>query len=178
MKNFFLFLILITLISSCCSNKDTIAYHFTNDEKMIIPYENQDIIKWKNNDGIVFSGTVLHKTTEVREISDYDCKSFEGENTEIKFDMDSNSYYVSLMKWDDSRLDLSVSKNIGQDNPITFDAPFFQKNNFGTVEFNGEVFENSIKMNGNLPNNALIYSKTNGIEFILFEDGTWYKRVE
>ena len=177
MKNV-LFLLLLITASSCCNNPDTITYNFTNDEKALVPYQKQDVVKWQNNEGSVFNVNILEKTSQIRERSSYDCKSFEGETIEVKFNIDNSPYYLTLDKWDDSRIDLSISSNIGKGNQITFYSSINKTSSFGTVEFNGEIFENSIEINGNVPNNTLIYSKTNGIEFILFEDGTWYKRVE
>ncbi|SRR5690606_17300152 len=178
MKNILILILLITISASCCNNKDTIIYNLTNEEKALVPYKKLDVITWQNNNGNVFDGTVLETTTSLREIAEYDCKEFIGESVEIRFNIDNSPYSMTLDKWDGSRIDLSISSNAGRENQITFYSSITDINNFGTVNFNGEVFENSIKINGNLPNNTLIYSKTNGIEFILFEDGTWYKRVE
>ncbi len=44
MKKLFLLLILATIITSCCNNKDTIIYNLTNEEKTLVPYEKQDVI--------------------------------------------------------------------------------------------------------------------------------------
>ncbi|MBA5792388.1 MULTISPECIES: hypothetical protein [unclassified Flavobacterium] len=179
MKKLFSLIILVTIITSCCNNKDTIIYNFTTDEKAFVPYEKQTVIKWEDNTGAVFNGIVSEKTSRMSEISDQDCKEIIGESSEIRFTIDDSIYTVSLNKWDNSRIDLIVSpNNTIQNNDISFYKSFLNINDFGTVNFNGEVFENSIKINGNVPNNTLIYSKTNGIEFILFADGTWYKRVE
>lgn len=49
------------------------------------------------------------------------------------------------------------------------------------ITLNGFSFNNVLvleKVSEGGTINKVIYSKTNGIEFILFEDGTWYKRVE
>lgn len=173
-----LLLLLFIIVSSCCSNKDNITYNFTNEEKTLVPYQEQNVLKWQNSEGSTFNGIVLSKNSKIREISDSDCKQIEGESIEVRFNISDSSFYLTLDKWDGSSVDLSISSNAGRENQITFYNSITDINNFGTVNLNGEVFENSIKIDGNLPNNTLIYSKTNGIEFILFEDGTWYKRVE
>lgn len=181
MKKIFTLVLLATIINSCCNNKDTIIYNLTNEEKALLPYEKQDVIVLKSNNGTISNGTVLEKTTSLKEtnvLTEYACKEVMGESIAVRFNIDNSPYYMTLDKLNDSRIDLSISSNAGKENQITFYCSIGNLNSFGTVSLNGEVFENSIKVYGDVPNNTLIYSKTNGIEFILFADGTWYKRVE
>ena len=181
MKNFFLFLILITLISSCCTNKDTITYNFTTEEKAFLPYQAQTVIKWQNNNGDTFSGTTSDKTVSVKEISDYDCKSFESEEINIFVTINNEHYSISFEKRGPNNINLNISQSVNGIPKRGFgvDVSHF---GFTTIEFNNETFNDAIKLtaygDGDVYLGTLIYSKTNGIEFILFEDGTWYKRVE
>ena len=92
MKNILIPILLILICSSCCNNKDVITYNLTNEEKALVPYEINNIIKWQDNTGSIFESTVLTKTSQLREISDYDCKLFEGEIIEIRFTIDNSPF--------------------------------------------------------------------------------------
>jgi len=181
MRKYCLLLILSTLVSSCCTNKDTITYNFTTEEKAFLPYQAQSIIKWQNNSGDVFNGSTSDKKVLVKEISDYDCKSFEGEEINIYVTINNENYSISLEKRGSNDIDLNISQSV---NGIPTRGFGVDVSHFGftTIEFNNKTFNDAIELtaygDGDVYLGTLIYSKTNGIEFILFEDGTWYKRVE
>lgn len=179
MKNTLLLLLLIAA-GSCCSNIETITYKLSEEEKALVPYQKQQTVKWQNNNGAIINGTVLDRSVSITDISDHDCKRFEGENISTTISINQERYTVSLEKKDTDRAGLYVLQKIG-DRTISIFGTDLSHFGFGTVYFNDEKFNEAVKLeitdgDGKI-SDILIYTKKNGIEFILFQDGTWYKRV-
>ena len=175
-------LLFIVLLTSCCKQTVTV-YELTQEEKEVIPYLKNSIFKWQTNTGLILEGEV----TEISETKDFDqsdCEEYYFEKKYANLKTDQYNYGVSITKKGTGEVDLLITI-YHLDNSFT-DLPQFIKSSnnlvFSTINFNNETFTNAIIIdaydtNGNVKS-TLIYSKTNGIEFILFEDGTWYKRVE
>lgn len=180
MKNLFFLLSLIT-ISSCCSNRDIIRSTFTNEEKLFIPYREHDVVKWNKHNGETIIGTVTNYNISIDRDSDEYCTTYEREYLDVNLLMDNEHYSISLSKMSENNLNLNISQSINEVPKRGFGVSISHYG-FTTIEFNNETFNDAVKLEaygeGDIYLGTLIYSKTNGIEFILFEDGTWYKRAE
>jgi|SRR5690606_19480396 len=180
MKKIFPFLLLILITFSCKCEETLTVYTLTDQEKTIVPYVLNDAIKWKDNNNIIYNGSV------VKNVVDYSDGGGRGEDCNII----QHNRLINILEINSERYEIVLKKNtsisfyisrynneVGQ----TF-YPTVQLNNFSTIEFNGDTYENALLLKESVldgePFGYLVYSKTNGIEFILFADGTWYKRVE
>jgi len=179
MKKIFPFLLLILITFGCKCEETLTVYTLTEQEKTVVPYRLNDVVKW-TDDNIAYNGNVIKITDDYAERDrDCDITKFNQRISYISFD--DFQYSILLNKNNLSSIDLvvqeivnsKVTKSFGKS--VTLDS-------FTTIEFNGETYNNSVLLKENVldgePFGHLVYSKTNGIEFILFEDGTWYKRVE
>jgi len=181
-KIFSILFLTITIISCKCEETETI-YTLTNQEKSIIPYLLQDTVRWSDNNNNIFNGIVTNSK------EDYFFDSGIGEECiSLKLNylmkdilINSTKYRVFLNKRDEHSLHLSIQEYDNDKITKSFIASI-TLNSFTTIEFNGETYENAVLLKESVLDGEsfghLVYSKTHGIEFILFEDGTWYKRVE
>ena|SRR5690554_4057438 len=183
MRKIFSILFLTIIIIGCrCENTETI-YTLTDQEKSIIPYLLQDTVRWNDNNNNTYNGIVTNSK------EDYFFDSGIGEECiSLKFNyllkdilINNIKYSVVLNKRDEYTLHLSIQE-YDNDKIIKSFITSITLDSFTIIEFNGETYENAVLLKESvldgMPFGHLIYSKTHGIEFILFEDGTWYKRVE
>lgn len=174
MKN--LLLLLLFTVSSCCNETETI-YTLAKHEKDLIPYKLQDVVKWTDNNSTIHTGIITQMKDEYI-IFDELCNTTKINELSCFIKINNEEYHIMLSKKDhNEKTNLSISQitenqihNLSFINNITTDS-------FKNITFNGEVFDNAIKLES-YNKSTLIYSKTSGIEFILFNDGSWYKRVE
>ena len=180
MKKLFLILVLIGITISCGCNEEVVTFTLTEQEKSIVPYKLNNTVQWTDNNSTIFNGTV-------NEIKDNYSEGGRGcevvrLNRLLNFiQFNDFKYEVGLDKMGNTDVNLVIQEYI--DNKIT--KAFMRGiklEHFTTIQFNGETYENAVLVKqsvlDDMPFGHLVYSKTNGIEFILFEDGTWYKRVE
>lgn len=178
MKKILFFMLLIAVAVSCKCEETLTVYTLTEEEKTI-PYQLHQSINWVDNNNITHNGSVSNIT------EDYDVGgSGPEECDEVKYNrlnsylqFNNFKYLISISK--SNIISLVIQEYV--DNTITKHFTGNPKD-FTTIEFNGETYENAILLKQSVldgePFGHMVYSKTNGIEFILFEDGTWYKRVE
>jgi cytochrome c biogenesis protein ResB len=180
MRKIFLTMILLGITISCTCNEEVVTLALTEQEKTIVPYVLNDAVKWINNNNTTFNGTV----NEIKEKFDeggrgcdvvlynylFHYLQFEDFKYEVKlYKMSANSVHLVIQEYYENEITKAFKRGI-------------KLEDFTTIQFNGETYENAVlikeSVSGNKPFGHLVYSKTNGIEFILFDDGTWYKRVE
>lgn len=184
MKNAFFLLLISLFLHSCKCEREEVGRdllitenkEYLNTNKRIVEYYNQDnVIVKANFDG---AKSVISEDREGPEV----CSYITTEKGEENFVFGS---YVGKIIYRNMALMVTLYNN--DDNSVLFIQDFISgiyNSKLETVQINGFTFENVLVLDKNeheTPNglvNKIIYSKTNGIEFILFEDGTWYKRVE
>jgi len=180
MKKIFIFLLLAIITVSCKCEETVTVYTLTDQEKTIVPYLLNDAVKWKDNNNIIHNGSVVKNTVDYSEGGSRgeDCNILKYNRLINIIEINEERYEIVLLK--NTSISFYISR-FKEEKAQTF-YPTMSLNNFSTIEFNGETYENAILLKQSVldgePFGHLVYSKTNGIEFILFEDGTWYKRVE
>ena len=172
---------LLTVVAVSCKCEETLTVYTLTEEEKTIPYQFVQSINWVDNNNITHNGSVI-KITE-----DFDEGGSRGEDcSRVQYNrlisyIQFNNYKYEILLEKRSQTDVALVIQEYVDNTITKSFTGNPKD-FTTIEFNGETYENAILLKQSVldgePFGHLVYSKTNGIEFILFEDGTWYKRVE
>lgn len=182
MKKLFSIIFLIVFIISCSCNEEMVTFDLTEQEKTIVPYELNDAIKWIDHNSVINNGIVSEVVNRYN--YDYeDCKTINYNIGVYSIQFDNFKYSIALDKRSTNETDFIIQEHVDNDIRNSFvKQQYITLDDFTTIEFNGETYENAVllkqKGTDSMPFGNLVYSKTNGIEFILFEDGTWYKRVE
>lgn len=180
MNKLILLLMFIT-IGGCCNTQNIVDNTFTNEEKLYIPYDENEIIKWNNNSGDIISGSVINYNSKIDRYSDEYCSTYVTEEIEVNLSIQNEFYSILFEKRGQTYINLTIYQSVNEIPKRVF-RTFVSDFGFSTIEFNNETYNDSIKIDAYSEENVylgtLIYSKTHGIEFILFEDGTWYKRAE
>ena len=179
MKKIFIFLLLAVVAVGCKCEETLTVFNLTEEEKALIPYQLHQSVNWVDNNNITHNGSVITIT------EDYDV----GDNGPEECGVVKYNRLNSYLQFNNFKYLISISK----DYSISFgihelvndkSTKYFTGNpkDFKTIEFNGETYDNAILLKESVlddePYGHIVYSKTNGIEFILFEDGSWYKRIE
>lgn len=180
MKKIFV-LMLLTIIIVGCKCEETLTVYTLTEEEKAIPYQLHQSINWVDNNNITHSGSVI-KITEDYNIDGggpEECYEVQYNRLISHIQFNNFKYEILLEKRSQTDVDLVIQEYIDNTTTKSFTG---NPKNFTTIELNGETYENAIllKQRGvnNMPFGHLVYSRTNGIEFILFEDGTWYKRIQ
>lgn len=140
-------------------------------------------IAFINNENETFSGSVTEKTLKSETSQRGNCSEIIYEKITAKIQLkNSEFFFITLTKNDLSTLFvISYTNDDTQKDYLTiykdFSEIIFTNISFNNLNFENAVLLNTRNENGEIVSN-IVYSKTNGIEFILFADGTWYKRVE
>ncbi|UUV22489.1 hypothetical protein [Paenimyroides aestuarii] len=179
-----LFLLLLTVIAVGCKCEETLTvYSLTEDEKALVPYQLNQTVKWIDHNNNIHNG-LLSKITENFDEGGgrgEDCSRVQYNRLISYIQFNNFKYEILFEKRNPTEINLVIQEYI--DNTITRSfIRGIKLDSFTTIEFNGEAYENAALLKQSVLDGEafghLVYSKTNGIEFILFEDGTWYKRVE
>lgn len=180
MKNLFSIIFLIVFIISCGCNEEVITFDLTDQEKTIVPYKLNDVVKWIDINNTVYNGVLTEIKDRYYEEHE-DCTFLRLNSILYYIEFNNFKYSISLDKSTITTTYLTIQEYVDNDVKKSF-IRGIKLEDFTTVEFNGEIYENAVLIKqsvlGGETFRHLVYSKTNGIEFILFEDGTWYKRVE
>lgn len=180
MKKLFSIVFLIVFTISCGCNETLTIFTLTDQEKAIVSYKLNDAVQWIDNNNTTHNGIVNDVIDRYSE-DKTDCNRVKTNDLLHYLQFENFKYEITLVKMGQNYTRLVIQEYI--DNRIT---KSFQRSikldNFTTIEFNGTTYQNAVLLKQSVldgePFGHLVYSKTNGIEFILFEDGTWYKRVE
>ena len=176
MKKLFSIVFLMVFIINCGCNETLTVFTLTQQEKDLVPYKLNDVVKWTDNNSTVYNGIVNEIKDKYSE-SEKDCNTVKFNDLIHYIQFDDFKYSITISKSNIIRLGIHEYTNDQSTKYFTGNP-----NDFATVEFNGQTYENAILLKqsvlDDMPFGHLVYSKTNGIEFILFEDGTWYKRIE
>lgn len=180
MKNLFL-LTLVILFASCSSDEcDEVAdYTLTDFERSFIPFEESTVLIYKNGAEELFGGTATGKEVEI--INLYSSENCEREQLERQ----QNNIFIPLYNLD---LNVNVQK-YNEDKPsfyIVIDELFYNLSCDNFSEFqdvltdyssdgfdfkNVFVFEHCDEEEITIQ--TIVYSTTNGVEFIKFVNGSF-----
>ena len=174
---FFLF-----CITGCtCNNEELSKIMIDNNDKEYLK-DNSENISFvnQNENNIIAKFEAVNYYTEQEEVGRDACEYNTYEYGKRIFKMGNYSGNISINY--NSSLSIQINDDINHNTLVLKNQ---QEKRFDTLlndlDLSGFTFNNVLLLektteDGNI--NKIIYSKTNGIEFILFEDGTWYKRVE
>ena len=181
MKKLLLLLLIPFVFHSCKCEREEVGKNllitenkeYVNTNKRIVEYYNQDnVIVKANFDG---AKTIISEDKEGPEV----CSYITNEKATENFVFGSYSGTVFLYN---TVLYIELYNGVERNVFNLLDIPDAKYDNaLQNITLNGFTFNNVlvfVKVSEGGSINKIIYSKTNGIEFILFEDGTWYKRVE
>ena len=176
MKKLFSIVFLIAFTVSCSCNETLTVFTLNEQEKTIVPYKLNDTVQWVDNKNATYKGIVNDVIDRYSE-DKTDCDRVKFNDLLHYIEFDNFKYLITISKSNIIRLGIHEYANDKSTKYFTGNP-----NDFATVEFNGETYENAILLKqsvlDDMPFGHLVFSKKNGIEFILFKDGTWYKRVE
>jgi len=181
MKNiFFLILISFVLYSCKCEKTEVERYllknenkEYTNVNMRAIKYIDQDNnLIYSNFDG---AKSILNEDRVGPEVCSYRTNEIVTENFVI-------GTYLGQIIFLNQALGIFLYNDTER---YDFNIQDFQANQYDNalqdITLQGFTFDNVLVLENVVEGNSsskIIYSKTNGIEFILFEDGSWYKRLE
>lgn len=182
-KQFILFLFVSYFFIGCCNNPEIMTYRFNETEKEYVPYKLNETVMFITSETETLKGSIseINARTETSDRGNCTEIIYEKITSQIRLN-NLETFYITLTKSDLSTpFVISYTKD-GFQMDYTTKYKDFSEIKFSNISFNNLSFENAILFNTHNENGEIIsnivYSKTNGIEFILFEDGTWYKRVE
>jgi hypothetical protein len=181
MKNiFFLILISFVLYSCKCEKTEVERYllknenkEYTNVNMRAIKYIDQDNnLIYSNFDG---AKSILNEDRVGPEVCSYRTNEIVTENFII-------GPYIGQALFLNEILGVSLYNDTERYN---LNIQSFQANQYDNalqdITLQGYTFNNVLVLENSNEDDiysTIIYSKTNGIEFILFEDGSWYKRLD
>lgn len=182
MKKLFSIVFIIVFTVSCGCDETLTVLNLTEQEKNIVPYKLNTAVKWVDNNNNVHNGIVNDIVDSYSE-DKTDCDKVKLNLLVHQMQFENFEYIIALYKRSTNETEFIIQEHVDNDIRNSFvKQQYITLDNFTTIEFNGETYENAVllkqKGSDNTPFGHLVFSKTNGIEFILFEDGTWYKRVE
>ena len=181
MKKLLFLLLTSFIIYSCKCEREEVGRdllitenkEYLNTNKRIVEYYNQDnVIVKASFDG---AKSVISEDREGPEVCSY-ITTEKGEDNFVFGPYSGQTLFKNTVLY--IELYNGVERNVFNLLNIP-DAKY--DNALQNITLNGFSFNNVLvleKVSEGGSINKIIYSKTNGIEFILFEDGTWYKRVE
>lgn len=174
-------LLILFVFDSCKCEREEVGRNllitenkeYLNTNKRTIEYYNQDNVIIKAN----FDGakSVISEDREGPEV----CSYITNEKATESFVFGSYNGKIIYINTD---IVLELYNGIERNVFNLLDIPDAKYDNaLQNITLNGFSFNNVLVLEKVLEGgtiNKIIYNKTKGIEFILFEDGTWYKRVE
>lgn len=181
MKNAFLLLLTSLFLYSCKCEREEVGRNlliadnkeYLNTNKRTLEYYNQDndIVK-ANFDG---AKSVISEDKEGPEV----CSYITNEKATESFVFGS---YSGTALFNNNLLYIELYNGVERNVFNLLDIPNAKYDNalqnvtLNEFSFNNILLLEKVSEGGSI--NKIVYSKTNGIEFILFENGTWYKLLE
>ena len=181
MKNFFLYSLIILFIGCTC-NEEEVGRDNINEQNKVYCYNIDKVNNYITNNNTVINSSFLgfkileSKTNEGPEscryiVSQHAKQTFTVGSYNGNIRIDNSAFGITMENGQFSNeLVLGINSQIIDDYLQNISINGFNFQDVLVIENNGRATPSNIT--------KVIYSKTNGIEFILFEDGTWYKRVE
>lgn|GEM_PF-2082522 len=169
-------------IAGCTCNNEELSKNLINSANKEYLKTNSETVLFKNqnNTDIIVQFESSSFVTSKDDVGPESCEYNTYEYGKRMFNMGDYSGQISIDY--NSNLSIQINDNVDY-NTLLLENP--QEENFDSllndIELSGFTFNNVLvleKITEDGTINKIIYSKTHGIEFILFQDGTWYKRVE
>lgn len=173
---------LLTVLSlySCRCENEEVGRSLLNDENRAYLNTHKRSVNYYNEKGLVtearFNGaeSVLHQETQGPEVCTY--TTFEDGREHFVF-----GPYEGRVVYTGTTLLVELYKENERDVLNLFDFIKKYDERLQDVELSGFLFKDVLVLEKALDDGSidkLVLSKANGIEFILFDDGSWYKRSE
>ena len=173
--------VMIFFVGCGCNNEELSKIIIDNNDKNYLKGSSENIsFIDQDENNIIANLETVNYYTEQHEIGRDACEYNTYEYGNRVFKMGNYSGKISLEY--NSNLSIQVNNNVDYNNLVLKNPQEVNFDNLlNDIELSGFTFNNVLvleKVSEGGSINKIVYSKTNGIEFILFEDGTWYKRVE
>lgn len=186
-KSIFCLIIILSMLG-CCRDQIVSSYKIPEDQKYLIPFEQDAILSYTSQQDISFSASAKQKKIEVVEerTGPDSCNLWAFEvlkssifihKFELKFEFilskgfGDDDLILSMKRLfeDGSYQDYHIENSNGQNQ--------FSEDLFTEIEINGFVFDNVLILKTSYLSsiNQIIYSSENGIEYIEFDDGRYLK---
>ncbi len=186
-KFYFILFFAIFIFSGCCRDEIVDSYRLGQFEKTLIPYNNNDQLKFKNEEENIVIINSQPKVTNITtdRYGPDSCRLFETETTKTNLYIPSMGLRLDIVLSAFSNTFFTIS-TLNQDSSLNasfelaciglFDRSIEERfTNISIAQFN---FQNVLVFKdcqGYSPIDQIIYSIENGIEFIQFSDGKWLK---
>jgi len=182
MKKIVLFVVAVINLVGCCKQGNEIGKEIIPEENKVYFNTSSKTVEYINQDDIseflVFSGIIYSNYQE--EIGADACDYRTYEEGEEYFNL--NNYKIVLKITPFNFIVQTLQDEIVKEGFNLSYGGQSLDNLLQNISINGFIFNDILILENHNEINPIIekilYSKTHGIEFILFEDGTWYKRVE
>ena len=184
MKNILLIIAVSLIAYSCDCEREEVSRDLLKPENKEYLKTNSRTVEYSNQDNEIIEVTFDGAKSIISEerVGPESCSYSSNEQGEENFSFGSTTGKILYRN-----IGLFVTININDSYNSLYVQDFISEinnNKLETIQINGFTFENVLVLEKNTHEtpdglvNKIVYSKTHGIEFILFEDGTWYKRVE
>lgn len=181
MKKAILFL-LFCMAGCVCNNEELGRYMIDNSNKEYLK-TNSETVSFKDQEGntIVAEFEAANYYTQKDDVGPESCEYYTYEYGKRKFNLGK---YHGEINMSDSSLSIQIN------NYVAYNVLSFYNSNESifdnltqNIELAGFTFSDVLILERNKQNSSsiwdiekIVYTKTNGIEFILFKNGNWYKR--
>ena len=188
MKNITYLLIILFSITGCCRDQIVASYKLSENDKNLIPFEQDSTLSYISQQDISFSAKAQQRKLEIIEerIGADSCDLWAID--ELKSSIFINTFelefeFMLSRGFQEDQLILSMKRlfknGTHQDYQIVNSegSNFFNPDLFTNIEINGFHFNDVLIFNTQLTSsiNRVIYSPENGIEYIDFDDGRYLK---
>jgi len=190
MKKPLFYLIIIFSIMGCCRDQVVSNYKIPEDEKYLIPFQQDTVLNYISQQDISFSGNASQKRIEILEErpgpDSCDLWEFEVLKSSVFINIFELKFeFILSRSFGDDELFLSMKRIFRggghQDYQLinANERNFFSEDLFTDIEINGFTYNNVLIFKTSLLSeiNQVVYSVENGIEYIDFEDGRYLKLV-
>lgn len=182
MKKLFSIVFLLVFIISCTCNEEEVGRNMITNSNLEYCTSQANSFTFYNNNSEIFTANFsgkklfLQRSNVNPESCNYTVNQYAEEDINI-------GNYNGKIRIDNTAIGITIENGQFSNELVLGINSHTIDDNLQDISINGFNFEDVLVIENNgraTPFNItkIIYSKTNGIEFILFEDGTWYKRVE
>lgn len=181
MKNSYIILILLIIFTGCCQNEIIQTSFLSESEKHIIPYTSFQNLNFVDDEGTIFTATTSPAENEI--ITEYvyphGCEQKEVEILKSSLSIPLKDLNINIELRADDRNSLSVLNSTypyGYACQSSYDyhiQELYMDITLYEFEFKNVILFEDCSVGGEVE--RIIYSTTNGIEFIELTYGRWLK---
>lgn len=184
MKHFKFIIVFTLFFTGCCIIKHTDYYILTEFEQTLVSYNSFQDLNFVDEEGNTFiaSSSPQENIFEVRYDERYGCDEIEFETitSTLRFDSQDLFLHILLEAAEPSFMEFEIQSN-GTTvlNPIcSLNDEIEIQEQFQDITIQGSEYQNVLVIqscDSDSPISRIIYSTTNGIQFIEFESGKWWR---